>query len=208
MNPIFRAFLGASVSAALLAACAPVAEPTAANEANFTEAMHAYLARRGDLCVGRSSWPVVVTREEAAMGSRNALQLPVLERLGLVHATVVRVDAGAEARRYDLTEAGARFYLARAPHKRDTGQPMADRDFCAARLSLAHVVRWEPPTSRAAGAETVVTYTYHIAPAAWATDPEARQVFPMVDRLLRGAGTMELKEAMVLTPTGWEARDL
>jgi hypothetical protein len=29
-----------------------------------------------------------------------------------------------------------------------------------------------------------------------------------VDAIIRGAGTMQLKEAFVLTNTGWEARDL
>jgi hypothetical protein len=214
MNPIPRLSLALSVSAALLAACAPVADPTAANQANLTQAMQAYLARRGDLCVGRSAWPVVVTREEAAQGSRNSVQLPVLERLGLVKSSVVQVTTGeaarhrSEARRYELTEAGGKFYLAHAPHKRETGHPVADHDFCAGRLSLKRVVRWEPASTRGPGAETIVTYTYDITPATWAADPEVRQVFPMVDRVLRGAGTMELKEAMVLTPDGWEARDL
>lgn len=163
MNPILRISLAASLSATLLAACAPVADSAVADEANFTRAMQAYLAIRGDLCVGRGSWPVDVTLEEAVQGSRNALQLPVLERLGLVKSTAVQVEAGNEvphrtdARRYALTEAGGRFCRARAPHKRATEHPVAAHDFCAARLSLQRVVRWEPPSSRSVGAETVVT---------------------------------------------------
>jgi len=215
MNPTFRACLVSSLATALLAACVPAARPPAASEANFTQALQAYLARRGDLCLGRSSWPVDVTQDEAAHGSRNALQLPVLERLGLVAASVVQVDTGDEgarhptqARRYQLTEAGRKFYLARAPYKRDPGHAVADHDFCAGRLTLQRVVRWDAPSSQAVGAETVVTYTYAVTPAPWATDPEARRVFPMVDRVLRGAGALELKEAMVLTPEGWEAKEL
>jgi hypothetical protein len=211
MNPT----LPLCLAAVLLAACAPGPRPTDASEANFTQALQAYLARRGDLCVGRGTWPVDVTREEVARVSRNSTQLPVLERLGMVSSSVVQVETGdeggrhfAEARRYQLTDAGRKFYLERAPYKRDPGHAVADHDFCVARLSLKRVVRWDAPKSQAVGAETVVTYTYDVTPAAWIADPEARRVFPMVDHVLRGAGTLELKEAMVLTPEGWEAKDL
>src|SRR3954468_12114854 len=213
--PMFRFPLISSLLLALLAGCAPAHYSAEPSEANFTHAMQAYLARRGDLCVNRSTWPVDVTREEATQGSRNSVQLPVLERLGLVQSSIVQAETGehdarrpTQARRYQLTEAGRRFYLARAPYQRDPGHAVADHDFCAARLSLHRVVRWEPPTSPSPGGETVVTYTYDIAPAPWAVDGEARRVFPMLDRLLRGAGTLELKEAMVLTPQGWQAREL
>ena len=212
MNPTL---LASFLAAALLAACAPAAKPVDASEANFTQALQAYLARRGDLCVGRASWPVDVTREEAAQRSRNSTQLPVLERLGLVTSSLVQVETGDEgarhatqARRYQLTEEGRKFYLARAPYKHDTARAVADHDFCAAHLTLKRVVHWDTPKSQEVGAETVVTYTYDATPAAWTADPEARRVFPMVDRVLRGAGTLELKEAMVLTPQGWEAKEL
>jgi DNA-binding MarR family transcriptional regulator len=189
----------------LLAACGQPERVGDANEAHFTQALQAYLARRGDLCVNRSAWPVEITREEAAQGSRNSMQLPVLERLGLVRSTMV---AATQSRRYELTDEGRRFLLARAPYKRDTGHAVADHDFCVARLSLKHVVGWETPGSQRVGAETVVSYTYDVSAAPWTADPQVRQVFPMVDRVLRGAGTMQLKEAMVLTADGWEAKDL
>ena len=187
----------------LLAACGQTARVTDATEANFGQALQAYLARRGDLCVNRSAWPVDVTREEAAQGSRNSVQLPVLERLGLVHSTQL-----AATQRYDLTDAGRQFFLARQPYRRDTGHAVADHDLCVARLSLKRVVAWEPPSSQAIGAETTVSYTYDVTGAPWTSDPEVRRVFPMVDRVLRGAGTLQLKEAMVLTAGGWEAKDL
>lgn len=189
----------------LLAACGQPARVSDATEAHFSQALQAYLARRGDLCVNRSTWPVDVTPEEAAQGSRNSVQLPVLQRLGLVRATTL---ADTHAQRYELTDAGRSFFLARAPYKRDTGHAVADHDFCVAHLTLQHVVGWETPKSEAVGAETVVSYTYTVRAAPWTSDPEVRRAFPMVDRVLRGAGTMQLKEAMVLTPGGWEAEDL
>jgi hypothetical protein len=210
-NPL----LLSSLLLALLAGCNPPARVTDASESNFVQALNAYLDKRGDLCVNRSTWPVDVTREEAQQGSRNSVQLPVLERLGLVHSTAVEVEVGepdakkrTSARRYELTDAGRKFYVARTPYKRDPGHPVADHDFCAAHLSLKHIVRWDTPSAQGPGAQTVVTYTYDVAPAPWTSDAEVRRVFPMVDRVLRGAGSMELKEPMLLTAEGWEAKDL
>ncbi|MDB5856786.1 MAG: hypothetical protein JWQ76_475 [Ramlibacter sp.] len=210
-------FAAPSLLAALLAGCGHSEPAAQASEANFAHALNAYLAKRGDLCLDRSSWPVDVTRAEFTQGSRNATQLPVLEKLGLVASTEVVVDVAAsdghpsertQARRYRLTDAGRGYYLAREPHQRATGRPQADHDLCAARLTLRRVLAWEPATTHAVGAETVVSYTYNIAPAAWTNDPEARRAFPMVERMVRGEGVVRLKEGMVLTSQGWQAKDL
>jgi hypothetical protein len=63
-----------------------------------------------------------------------------------------------------------------------------DRDLCVATISLDRVIRWTPPEESHGHLETLVRYTYHIKPADWMTNPEARQVFPVVDRLIRGEG--------------------
>jgi hypothetical protein len=201
---------------ALLAGCHDTRQP---NQASLERAMGDYLDKRGDLCVAKSSWPVDVSEQEARAGSRNALQMPVLERLGLVggsDATVEQrgedgVATTARVRRYQLTTEGRKYYLARPAHKNPTGNRFADaaHDFCAAHLSLDKVVGWEasarPGSTRP---EAVVTYTYHVKPAPWATDPAVRAVFPMVDAVIRGAGALQLKETVVLGAAGWEAGDL
>jgi hypothetical protein len=201
---------------ALLAGCG--ANKRELNQANLTQAMNDYLARRGDLCLAKNSWPVVVTEAESKAGSRNALQMPVLERLGLVEgvdATALQTgeDGAAgqvHARRYELTAEGKKYYLVRPAHKTPTGDRFLDagHDFCAARLSLDKVVGWEPAATPGAANEAVVTYTYKVKPAPWTADQALRAVFPMVDTVIRGAGTMQLKETMVLKASGWEARDL
>jgi hypothetical protein len=195
------------------------------NRANLTQAMNDYMARRGDLCLAKNSWPVFVTEAESRAGSRNALQMPVLERLGLVKGVDATVQLAGEdgaaatqayARRYDLTLDGRKYYLARPAHKTATGNRFAEagHDFCAARLSLDKVVGWEPSTtsttSNASGAikEATVIYTYKVDPAPWTADAAVRAVFPMVDSVIRGAGTLQLREGVVLDANGWEARDL
>jgi hypothetical protein len=204
------------IALALLAGCGP--NKRELNGANLTQAMNDYLARRGDLCLAKNSWPVVVTEAESKAGSRNALQMPVLERLGLVEGADASVEqAGADgaatrahARRYELSAEGRKYYLARPAHKTPTGDRFADagHDFCAARLSLDKVVGWESAARPGAQDETVVTYTYKVKPAPWTADQAVRAVFPMVDTVLRGAGTMQLKETVVLGANGWEAKDL
>ena len=190
------------------------------NQANVSKAMQTYLARRGDLCLAKSSWPIDVIASETGTGSRNGVQMPVLEKLGLVSASDAvgerKDDDGnvthVPVRRYQLTDEGKKYYLARAPHKREVDDRYAAvaNDFCAAKLSLDHVVGWEPVKHAGATTidEAVVTYTYQVAPAPWARDADVGRVFPMLDTVLKGAGVMQLKEAFVLTSTGWEAKDL
>ncbi|HAT29550.1 MAG TPA: hypothetical protein DCW29_01460 [Janthinobacterium sp.] len=200
----------------LLAACGSEQQ---ANLANFSKGMNTYLAKRGDLCLAKNSWPIDVTPAEGSGGSRNALQMPVLEKLGLVASSAATVEHSDEAgnpstlqvRRYQLTDSGKRFYLAREAHAQAPNNPYAaaGHDLCALKLSLDKVIGWETPTAQNKGAAAVVvTYTYKVAPAPWTSDADVRRVFPVVDSLIRGAGVMQLKEPFVLTGTGWQAQDL
>jgi len=190
------------------------------NQANVSKAMQNYLAQRGDLCLAKSSWPIDVAASETGTGSRNGVQMPVLEKLGLVSASDAvgerKDDDGnvskVPVRRYQLTDEGRKYYLARAPHKHEVENHYAAvaNDFCAAKLSLDRVVGWEPVQHPGATTtdEAVVTYTYQVAPAPWATDDNVGRAFPMLATVLKGAGVMQLKESFVLTSTGWEAKDL
>jgi hypothetical protein len=175
---------------------------------NFTRAMATYLEKRGVLCVAKNEWPIDVTSAEFLHGDRNAVQLPVLERLGLVTSiettAEVKTDEGPpvarEVKRYDLTEAGRRYYIARGP-----GEPP---DLCAARLTLDKVVSWEVTGAKTDRPQASVSYTYVVDAFPWAREPEARRVFPAVDRVIVGARTAELKETFALTGDGWVAIDL
>jgi len=171
-------------------------------------ALHTYLEKRGDLCLAKSAWPIDLTQREIDSGARNALQLPVLERLGLTSSTVAEVDVNDEGtlhhmkvRRYALTEAGRKFYIAR-----DNGGARSG-DFCAAHLSLDRIVGWE---LRGSGAQrqAVVTYTYQVAAAPWTKDAEVQKVFPVVAGVIRGAGTAQLQETFAQGDAGWIAIDL
>ncbi|WP_295977244.1 hypothetical protein [uncultured Variovorax sp.] len=187
-----------AVALAALGGCGP--QQPEANMQNLTAAMNAYLAKKGDLCLGKTRWPIDVPQREAGTRARNALQMPVLQRLGLVSASKAMVkddkdqEAGEiEVTRYALTEEGRKYFVDREPQG----------DFCAAHLTLDKVVGWEAPKDAKAPSEVVVTYTYRIDAAPWTGDAEVQRVFPMVDRVVRGAGTMQLKQGFKRTDTGW-----
>ena len=210
--------------AATVSGCGRSAEPTAAD---IDAAMTTYLAQRGDLCLAKAQWPIDVTEREIRAGARNAVQMPVLEKLGLVTMGVAEVDAldddgvshHMKVRRYAMTDAGKKFYVVRTVHGAN-GKTLSQGDFCAAKLSLDKVVGWSKDTSAAIVAreaaasapadvqQMVVTYTYHVTPAPWATDADAQKVFPVVAGVIRGDGVAQLNETVRLTDHGWVAVEL
>ncbi len=48
--------------------------------------MQAFLADHGDLCLAMYTWPREVTAEDRESNSNEAVQMPVLERLGVVQS--------------------------------------------------------------------------------------------------------------------------
>jgi hypothetical protein len=184
--------------------------------AGFRAGLEEYLHRRGDLCVDRPSWPIDVTDADRAAGSRDARQLPVLARLGVVDGRQVsrrsKDDpraAPVELTRYQLTELGRLSYIDRRTRRPvDPNDEDAQPDFCMARLSLADIVGWELRPNDAAPTSATVSYTYRADAPAWTRDPEAERVFPAVARVLVGAGKATLTEGFTLTPSGWVADEL
>ncbi|HLK91912.1 MAG TPA: hypothetical protein VKZ18_18615 [Polyangia bacterium] len=193
-----------------LVTCRPKADP---DRAAFERGLQAYLERRGDLCVGHPRWPIDVPA--GADGTANALQLPVLEQLGLVTSKVIQVrqDGAAtpfEARRYRLTADGHRLYLdreTRLPASPDDPRASERADLCFAKLTLDKVTRWEIQKEGAAST-ALVSYTYRAEAPAVVRDPRLGRAFPAVARVLAGAGHAELVEGFTLTPGGWTANEL
>jgi hypothetical protein len=193
------------VAALAVSAQSAHSAPPPANKA-LAAGLSQYLARQGDVCVGKFDWPIDVAPGDAEAGSRDAVQLPVLAQLGLVEAAggmVVRRNAeGVEqevpVQRYSLTEAGKKFYL-----KRDTstvapsGEKIARTgDFCVGKLSLAKLVAWDATTGTA-------SYTYKFAAAPWMREPAAKQVFPMIAYIMKGEGQMQMKQRLRLQNGRW-----
>jgi hypothetical protein len=184
---------------------ASISQPS---ERALTSAVTQYLSEHGDLCVGKFTWPRVVTSQDRLAGTNDAIQLPVLERLGLVESTEISAPAAAAAetdKRYSLTAKGRQYYLQK---KRITlgahDQPVEhDEDLCVARLTLDKVVKWSPPEQAHGHLETMVRYTYHIKSANWMADAEARKAFPVVDRIIRGQRNLLMSVNVQLQDGKW-----
>jgi hypothetical protein len=188
-----------------------------ANRENFTATINDFLTARGHLCLGEYNWPIYVTTEDQAAHTNHSLQMPVLEKLGIVSGkdmVVAGTDAQGEkitanARQYQLTTEGQKYYL-HIPEVTATATKRVTHpaDFCAATLTLDKVVGWEKPIQRDGATVTSVVYTYKIEPALWAKDPDAQRVYPVVKRVIEGVGTMQLREGVHLTPKGWVADEV
>jgi len=194
---------------------AAFAAPIQPNRSAITIALRDYLAKQGNFCLGKFDWPIDVSERDVQMGTRDAVQMPVLEKLGLVvssEASVIRGTSATEeeivlVRRYALTKAGEKFYL-----KREAVRTTADGektvhygDFCAAKVSLNRLIRWDEPTIVGGYQEIAATYTYKITPAGWAHDEEIRRVFPMIDRIIRGERTLQLQQRFRFVGKSWVA---
>ena len=184
----------------------------------FTGALNDYLAQRGHFCLGMYSWPIVVADDEFTAGTRFAVQLPELEKLGLlshedVHADIQGADGKVvthNGQRFNLTSEGQQYYLHVPIVVQSTAvnRVVHPADLCAATLTLDTIAGWEPPRTYNGATRTSVLYTYHIDPAPWARSAEVRRVFPMLDRVIVGEGKLQLREGFTLTPKGWVADEL
>jgi hypothetical protein len=208
-------------------AAVQAAMPVPSNK-DLEPAVTAFLAAHGDLCLAWYTWPRDLTAAEQQAGMNAAVQLPVLERLGIVQSAPIpasipkdtaaaaigvvskdpasaQLAATAPTKRYTLTAKGRQYYL----RKKHTilnvhSQPeVHDADFCVAHLTLDKVVRWSPPESVNGYPETLIQYTYHIKAADWMADPEAQKVFPVVDRIVRGQGRLLMSVSAQLQDGKW-----
>ncbi len=171
-----------------------------------------YLAKQGQLCLGKSEWPIDVSQQDFQENSRDAVQLPVLEKLGLVTSTAAEtqrlgLDDNAvhtvAVKRYELTKAGRKSYVDKDNIARGSGaaHEQHHKDICAAKLTLDKVVRWEP----AGVGQGTVFYTYHVTAVPWVKSADALKVFPMIDKIIKGEGTLQLSQRMFLSKEGWIA---
>ncbi len=141
--------------------------------------------------------------------------MPVLESLGLVHAsaaTALRVEGPGlgddsppvpvAVKRYELTPLGERYMRDReVTVARAQGDVrIRERDLCAAHLALAEVVAVAPG---GAPQTFVATYTYDARPAPWATSADFQRVFPLAARVIVGSRRMQLKQAFAWKDGDW-----
>jgi hypothetical protein len=193
----------ALLTAGALAAGQVHAATPAMNQQVLKIAVVKYLEQKGNFCLGKFNWPIAVSDADRRSPSNDALQMPVLEKLGLVAAGTGE-DPGIKL--YDLTAEGRKYYQLKTVHGQN--EKPADRpgDFCAAKLALDRVIAWEPPQIVDGEPHTTLKYTYRVASAApWTSDADVKRVFPMIRRIMDGAGSMQLSQTFALRDRRWVA---
>jgi len=203
----FAVMTAAAVAVFTLAACSR-SDADAPTRETFETGLRSYLADgHGQLCLAMYDWPIDLTEAEAGAHSRHAVQLPVFEKLGLAKSTIVAVPRSAEnpdgaVKRYALTDEGRKYYKPHAYKGRD-GTAHAN-DFCVAQISLGKVEGWQLDPHDAQHAAATVSYTYHIEPAPWMSDEDARRVLPMVAKVIKGAdGGLQMHQGFTRGDKGW-----
>ena len=198
--------------AAALAACSTSHDANAPTAENLAAPLDDYLAQRGDICLAMVDWPIDLTEAEAGAGARHAIQFPVMEQLGLVHSTIVAVPKSSEnpdgaVKRFELTDAGRKFYKPHASAARGAEQQQPANDFCVAHLKREQIVDVKVDASNAQHPMAVVSYTYQIDTAPWMQNADAQRVFPMVARIANGAGgKLQLRQGFTRGDKGWVAQ--
>jgi hypothetical protein len=190
----------------LAVAAAHANVPAAPSQKSLKPAVRKYLEEKGNFCLGKFEWPIAVSDEDRKTGTNNALQMPVLEKLGLVVASDSAGDPSI--RNYSLTEEGQKYYLTKQTITvNSAGQRIRHPgDLCPAKLELDKVVAWDPPSVVDGKTQTTVKYTYRIAKAAdWTQDPEVRTEFPMIARSMDCAGSQQLMQLFAWSDHGWVA---
>jgi len=181
----------------------------------LSAALTKHLVQQDDFCIGKFNWPIDISANDIEAGSKDAIQLPVLEKLGLVSSSsgsVMRKEDGenevvVSVKRYSLTDEGKKYYLVKnMPSLAANGKTVVHQgDICVAKLSLDKVVRWDQPKIVNNQQETIATYTYKVNAVDWVKKPEVQAVFPMVARVVNGAGTLQLQQRMRLINKNWVA---
>ncbi len=208
------AFLPLALAVASLA-CSAAEPQTIPDRDAATAVVKRYLDSHGDFCLGKMDWPVDISALDERARGRDVLQMPVLESLGLVHAsaaTALRVEGPGlgddsppvpvAVKRYELTPLGERYMRDReVTVARAQGDVrIRERDLCAAHLALAEVVAVAPG---GAPQTFVATYTYDARPAPWATSADFQRVFPLAARVIVGSRRMQLKQAFAWKDGDW-----
>ena len=83
-----------------------------------------------------------------------------------------------------------------------------DRRRCAAvaRLTLAKVESWQVDSRDAQHPTATVSYTYHVEPAPWMDNDDARRILPMVAKVIKGAdGGLQMHQGFTRVQQGWVA---
>ncbi|HEX4001185.1 MAG TPA: hypothetical protein VHX36_00960 [Candidatus Acidoferrales bacterium] len=186
-----------------------------ATEKNFSEALNAYLVKKGLLCIGlASNWPIDIDLRDRGTSLGQAPAMAALQNVGLVHSyesetfyTPLLSDRPVkhEVLRYELTDEGRQFYREK-DYSLPNGPSDVHGDLCYGQEAVDGIVKWQGPLDLGNYKQVSVFYTYKIEQlAGWVSNADVRRAFPSVALTINGAGQRILSNTLILTNRGWEA---
>lgn len=201
-----------------IAACSNKTDP---NKGNFSTAIDAYLAKKGELCLNDETWPSEKTEMDerigASLGGGNRMK--ALESAGLISSSktekqILSYNGKPTGRsqsitRYDLTDKGKTFFQETKSRFSSPKEGEIRGALCYGKKALAEIIKWEGPMKLGDYQEAKVFYHYKINDLAdWAQSPEIQAVYPNVKTWVDGAGDKQQTHGVHLTSIGWEANGI
>lgn len=183
----------AALAALILAACGE----KQLTEADFTAALDQGFETAGPVCAPLDkSFPATLNQMEQEYGVGRALS--ALEGAGLLSSA-----PDGKGRRYEVTEAGRKFYTEREGRSVGlTVQKVKHGFMCFADMRVDKVNRWDAQADQG----FAVSYTYRLENVApWATAPSVMQAMPKLAIWINGAKKAERKSFVKKTGSGLEA---
>lgn len=166
-------------------------------DTDFKVALDREFNQAGPVCVPLDKgFPATLNQMEQEYGVGRALV--ALEGAGLLSSA-----ADGKGRRYEVTEAGRKFY---AEHEGQsvglTVQKVKHGYMCFADMRVDKVNRWDAQADKG----FAVSYTYRLENvASWATTPSVMQAMPKLAIWINGAQKTERKSFVKKTGSGLEA---
>lgn len=183
----------AALAVLILAACGE----KQVTEADFTAALDQGFETAGPVCAPLDkSFPATLNQMEQEYGVGRALS--ALEGAGLLSSA-----PDGKGRRYEVTEAGRKFYTEREGRSVGLAVQKVKHGFmCFADMRVDKVNRWDAQADQG----FAVSYTYRLENVApWATAPSVMQAMPKLAIWINGAKKAERKSFVKKTGSGLEA---
>lgn len=204
-----KSFLLTVTCLGVLGGCNSEKKPSAAN---FTNAINAYLAKHGQVCIlVDGTFPANITLREQKQQTGIGPQTAALEQAGLARGNnttavvhgLMDVLSGSTppqpVRRYELTDEGRKYFRQTVVSFGQAGE------FCYGQKAVDSIIKWTEPAPMGPYTQSEVTYSYKIANlATWAKQPSLQQAFPDIQSTLQNASKPNQTAGLVLTNKGWE----
>lgn len=166
-------------------------------EEDFKTALNKGFEKASPVCVPLDKgFPTTLNQMEQEYGVGRALT--ALEGVGLLKSA-----ADSKGKRYEVTDAGRKFYSERDGQSIGlTVQKVKHGFMCFADMRVDKFVRWDAQADQG----YAVSYTYRLENvASWATTPNVMQAMPKLAIWLNGAQKTERKSFIKKTANGLES---